>query len=190
MPYAFAAQLPLGLAGEVIPRALWPGKPVTDPFQVTQDYYGSSLATASAVTPQGDLWRYGGWVPVIAGMAFLGCLMRAADDVLDVRAYPQAALLLLLLWPLLGVPERGFTTMLATLPGLIVTWLAVTAAVFRNPAGAAAVSPRAFSAADPPTSVTCSVGAEANGGAAVTGTSATADNPGSKGNGTTFGAYC
>jgi hypothetical protein len=137
IPYASPAQIPEALASDLIPRALWPGKPIVDPgYQFTVDYYGDDLLTYSAITPQADLWRYGGWVPVIAGMAFLGWLMRVLDDVLDVRRYPQAALLVLLLWPVLAAPEGSFTTTLAVLPGLVLTWLVISAAVFRRqPAG-------------------------------------------------------
>jgi hypothetical protein len=137
VPYASPVQLPEALAADLVPRALWPGKPIIDPgYQFTEEYYGTDLLTYSAITPQADLWRYGGWVPVIAGMAFLGWLMRILDDALDVRRYPNAVLLVLLLWPVLAAPEGSFTTMLAVLPGLILTWLAVTAAAFRRRAAA------------------------------------------------------
>jgi hypothetical protein len=133
IPYTSAAQLPEALAADVIPRALWPGKPIIDPgYQFTVAYYGDDHLTYSAITPQADLWRYGGWVPVIAGMALLGWLMRVLDDVLDIRRYPQAALLVLLLWPMLAAPEGPFTTTLAVLPGLVLTWLVACAAVFRR----------------------------------------------------------
>jgi hypothetical protein len=133
VPYASPAQLPEALATDLVPRALWPGKPIIDPgYQFTEEYYGTDLLTYSAITPQADLWRYGGWVPVIAGMAFLGWLMRILDDALDLLRYPHAVLLVLLLWPVLATPEGSFTTMLAVLPGLVLTWLAVTAAAFRR----------------------------------------------------------
>jgi hypothetical protein len=133
VPYESLAQLPEALAADLVPRALWPGKPVIDPgYQFTENYYGADLLTYSAITPQADLWRYGGWVPVVAGMAFLGWLMRVADDVLDVFRRPHAVLLVLLLWPVLAAPEGSFTTTLAVLPGLVLTWLAVTAVAFRR----------------------------------------------------------
>ena len=61
--------------------------------------------TAAAITPQADLYRYGGWVPMVAGMAILGWLMRFLDEVLDVCESPHAALLLVLLWPTLATPK-------------------------------------------------------------------------------------
>lgn len=131
IPYASPAQIPETLAASLVPRVLWPGKPLGDPgLEFTREYYGSDILTASAITPQGDLYRYGGWVTVVAGMAALGWLVRNLDDALDVRT-PQAALALLLLWPVLASPEDSYTGMLAVLPGLILTWIVVTAAAFR-----------------------------------------------------------
>jgi hypothetical protein len=95
VPYASPAQIPETLAADLIPRALWPGKPLLDPgYQFSQEYYGTSpgVVTAAAITPQADLYRYGGWVLMLAGMLTLGCLMRVLDDVLDVRGSPHAAL--------------------------------------------------------------------------------------------------
>jgi hypothetical protein len=69
-------------------------------------------------------------------MAFLGWLMRILDDALDLRQYPHAVMLVLLLWPVLAAPESSFTATLAVLPGLVLTWLAVTAVAFRRCAGA------------------------------------------------------
>lgn len=132
VPYAGDARLPETVAADWVPRVLWPGKPAgAEGINFTSDYYGSDLATATAITPQGDLYHYGGWLTVITGMAVLGWLVRTADEVLDVRD-PRAALLVLLLWPVLADAEGTVTVMLAVLPGLVLTWLAVTSAVFRR----------------------------------------------------------
>ena len=139
VPYSSPVQIPESLAADLVPRALWPGKPVLDAgYQFSQEYYGTpaSEVTAASITPQADLYRYGGWVTVLAGMAILGWLMRVADDVLDVRRLPHAALLVLLLWSVLATPEGTFTSILLALPGLILTWLAVTAMAFRRQHGA------------------------------------------------------
>ena len=137
IPYAGAAQIPETLAAGLIPRALWPGKPIlTYGFQFSQEYYGTppGLVTAAAITPQADLYRDGGWVLMLAGMLVLGWLMRVLDDVLDVREHPHTALLVLLLWPVLATPENTFTGILLGLPGLVLTWLAVTTLTFRHAA--------------------------------------------------------
>jgi hypothetical protein len=135
IPYASAVQIPESLAADLIPRALWPGKPILDDgYEFSQQYYGTSASelTSAAITPQADLYRYGGWLPVLAGMALLGWLMRVLDGVLDIRAYPHAALLVVLLWPVLATPEGSFTGTLLALPGAALTWLVITAAVFRR----------------------------------------------------------
>jgi hypothetical protein len=135
IPFASAVQIPESLAADLIPRVLWPGKPILDAgYQFSQQYYGTSASelTSAAITPQADLYRYGGWLPVLAGMALLGWLMRVLDGVLDIRAYPHAALLVVLLWPVLATPEGSFTGTLLALPGAALTWLVITAAVFRR----------------------------------------------------------
>ena len=147
IPYRSPAQIPESLAADLVPRALWPGKPIIAAgYQFSQEYYGTpaSEVTAASITPQADLYRYGGWVTMLAGMAMLGWLMRVADDVLDVRRIPHSALLVLLLWPVLATPEGTFTGILLALPGLILTWLASTTMAFRRQHGACSMthSPR------------------------------------------------
>jgi len=132
IPYASPTRIPETLAADLVPRVLWPGKPLGETgLNFTRQYYASNVVTASAITPQGDLYRYGGWLTVLAGMAGLGYLTRVVDDVLDIRTYGPAALLVLLLWPTLADPEGSFTATLAVLPGLVITWLVVTVAAFR-----------------------------------------------------------
>jgi len=135
VPYASLARIPETLAADLVPRALWPGKPILDPgYQFSQEYYGTpaALVTAAAITPEADLYRYGGWVPMLAGMLALGWLMRAADQSLNVRASPQAALLIVLLWPVLATPEGTFTGIMLALPSVTLTWLAVISVTFRR----------------------------------------------------------
>jgi hypothetical protein len=135
VPYVSLAQVPETLAADLVPRALWPGKPILDPgYQFSQDYYGtpSRLVTAAAITPEADLYRYGGWVPLVAGMFALGWLMRVLDEVLDVRESPHAALLVVLLWPTLATPEGAITGIVLALPSLTLTWLAASAITFRR----------------------------------------------------------
>lgn len=54
----------------------------------------------------GDLYRHGGWIVVIVGMAVLGWLMRLLDDSLDVRSSPHAILGALLVLPALVMAEQ------------------------------------------------------------------------------------
>ena len=119
----------------LVPRALWPGKPIHDSgYQVSQEYYDlpRTVYTSSAITPVGDLYRYGGWIPVVAGMFLLGCGARFLDDVLDVSGNPHSALLFLLLFPSLVNQENDWAGMLAGIPGTLLVWLLGVCLTFRR----------------------------------------------------------
>jgi hypothetical protein len=134
IPWASPVDLVTGPLASLVPRALWPGKPIlNDAYQFGQQYYElpSDVDTASSITPAGDLYRHGGWVPVIAGMFLLGCLVRLLDDVLDVRASPHAAFLLILLFPVLVQGETDWVTLLAAFPVTIAAWLLAVTVAFR-----------------------------------------------------------
>jgi hypothetical protein len=120
---------------EIVPRAAWPNKPIIAVgYQISQEYYGfsSTVLTSSAVTPVGDLYRHGGWIPVIAGMLLLGCIVRLLDDVIDVRANPHSIFLLLLLFPTLVKNEVDWVSLLVGFPGTVVIWLLAVRLTFRR----------------------------------------------------------
>jgi hypothetical protein len=119
----------------LVPRAVWPGKPILDTgYEFGQIYYGSpaTVYTSYAVTPVGDLYRHGGWIPVIVGMFLLGCGVRLLDDVMDVRGNPQSVFLFLLLFPSLVKQENDWVGMLAGLPGTLLVWLFAISLTFRK----------------------------------------------------------
>lgn len=120
---------------DIVPRALWPGKPIlATGYQFSQQYYGlpATVYTSSAITPIGDLYRHGGWIPVLAGMFLLGCGVRLLDDVLDVRVNAHAIFLVLLLFPSLVNGEDDWATFLAGIPVIVVIWLLALAFTFRT----------------------------------------------------------
>jgi hypothetical protein len=126
------AEMPIA---EIVPRAVWPGKPiVATGYQFSQQYYGlpATLYTSSAITPVGDLYRHGGWVPVIAGMFLLGCLVRLLDDVIDVRRNPHAIFLVLLFFPTLVKGEDDWASILASVPTTAAFWLLAVSLTFRR----------------------------------------------------------
>jgi hypothetical protein len=134
-----SAQLAEAPLVDIVPRVLWPGKPIlATGYQLSQAYYGlpSTVYTSSAITPVGDLYRHGGWVPVLAGMFLLGCAVRLLDGALDVRANPHAVFLVLLLFPTLVKNETDWVTLFASVPEIIVVWLFAMAVTFgrRRPA--------------------------------------------------------
>ena len=118
----------------VVPRAIWPGKPIMlSGYQLNQEYFGlpATAYTSAAVTPVGDLYRHGGWVPVAVGMVVLGCGIRLLDDVLDVRSNPQAIFLLLLLLPDLVKGEDDWVSLLASMPTTVLLWVFAVFLTFR-----------------------------------------------------------
>jgi hypothetical protein len=119
----------------VIPRAVWSGKPILDTgYEFSQAYYElpATIYTSSAVTPVGDLYRHGGWIPVIVGMFLLGCGARLLDDIMDVCGNPHSIFLFLLLFPSLVKQEDDWVGMLAGLPGTLLIWLFATYLTFRK----------------------------------------------------------
>lgn len=119
----------------IVPRAAFPGKPIlASGYKFSQIFYGlpPTLYTASAITPVGDLYWHGGWIPTVAGMLFLGCGMRLLDDTLDVRANPHAIFLALLLFPNLVKDEVDWVSLMAGMPGILLIWLLATAITFRR----------------------------------------------------------
>lgn len=135
VPYASPLQLVEAPVVDMIPRAIWSGKPIlATGYQFSQEYYGLSttLYTSSSITPVGDLYRHGGWVPVIVGMFLLGCGVRLLDDILDVRTNPHAVFLVLLLFPSLVNGEQDWVTLLASLPATLLVWVTATLLAFRS----------------------------------------------------------
>jgi hypothetical protein len=133
--YANPVQLIEGSVAEIIPRELWPGKPIdVSGYQFNQQYFGTSpsLYTSTGETTIGSLYAHGGWIPVIAGMFVLGCGIRFLDDALDVHANPHAAVLVLLLFPVLIQGEEAWQSVMAAIPAIVVTWLFALVLAFRR----------------------------------------------------------
>jgi len=119
----------------LVPRAVWPGKPILDTgYEFSQTYYDlpTTVYTSSAIPPVGDLYRHGGWIPVIVGMFLLGCAVRLLDDVVDVGGNPHSIFLFLLLFPSLVKQEDDWVGMLAGIPGMLLIWLLATYLTFRK----------------------------------------------------------
>jgi hypothetical protein len=135
IPFLSSADLITAPVADIIPRAIWPTKPImATGYQFSQQYYGlsSTLYTSSAITPIGDLYRHGGWIPVIAGMFLLGCGVRLLDAVLDVRANPHAIFLVMLFFPSLVAGEQDWITLVASIPGTLLIWVLAVALTFRT----------------------------------------------------------
>jgi hypothetical protein len=133
IPFSSALQLVEAPLVDIVPRAIWTNKPIlASGYAFSQQYYGlpATEYTSSAISPIGDLYRHGGWIPVMLGMLFLGCGVRLLDDVLDIRANPHAIFLILLLFPGLVKGEDDWVAFMAGIPATIVIWLLAVALIF------------------------------------------------------------
>jgi hypothetical protein len=142
IPYRNTTELAEDPAVDIVPRILWPAKPILAVgYQVSQEYFElpPSLLTSSAVTPEGDLYRHGGWVPLVAGMFLLGSGLRVLDDAMDLRASVHGSFLIILLFPGIVQAETDWGTLLSGFPGMVLLWYGVTACAFaRRPMSAPA----------------------------------------------------
>jgi hypothetical protein len=116
----------------VIPRAVWPGKPLlTTGYQFNQEYYNApaTVFSSSAVTSTGDLYRHDGLLAVLVGMAGIGLLIRVMDDVLHPLVDLRRALYFVPLLQVFIGQEDGIVSLIAGLPYLLTVstigvWLA------------------------------------------------------------------
>jgi hypothetical protein len=139
IPYSSPADLLADPVADLIPRILWPGKPVLTPgYQISQEYFllPAQVYTSSDVTPEADLFRHGGWFPLVLGMFLLGCGIRILDEVADLRRGVHGAFLIILLFPDIVQAGSDCATLLAGIPGMVLLWLAVVTLSF-TPAGRA-----------------------------------------------------
>jgi hypothetical protein len=86
VPYRPWEELFTGPVTGLVPRALWPSKPlVSSGYDFSVTYYNvpKEAVSASAVTVPGDFLRHGGIPPLVLGMAFIGVLVRLVDKSCD-----------------------------------------------------------------------------------------------------------
>jgi len=130
---------PLQLIGApvagIVPRVLWPGKPLNltgDEF--SQEYFDlpSTMHTSTPDTFIGGLYLYGGWLPMLAGMLLFGCGIRLLDDQLDVQANRHGIFLVVLLFPQLVTSETDWGSILSSILATGFVWLLAIAVTFRR----------------------------------------------------------
>ena len=144
IPYGSPGQLAISPVVDLIPRILWPGKPVLDVgYQMSQEYYQLpwQVYTSSDITPEGDLYRHGGWIVLIAGMFLIGCAARIIDEVTDLRRSIHGAFLIILLFPGLVQAGSDCATLFAGIPEMVLLWYAVTALSFTRRVGRPCAAP-------------------------------------------------
>ncbi|WP_133150858.1 hypothetical protein [Frankia canadensis] len=86
VPYRHLGELLMAPVLSLVPRAVWPNKPIRlTGYEFGQQYMSmsSQTYTASAVSPQADLYRYGGLLALLVGMGLLGVGHRLIDEAWD-----------------------------------------------------------------------------------------------------------
>jgi hypothetical protein len=127
IPYRDPLYLPRDIAAAVIPRSLWPEKPILSDgkdFAIEYAGYRSDTKTAIAVTLPGDAYRYGGGLAIALFGLLLGGYLAILDRLVDPPTRPAALILFLPL--VLGVAqsENGIAlTIAGQIQLAVVAWL-------------------------------------------------------------------
>jgi hypothetical protein len=135
IPYRSPLQLVEGPLADIVPRVLWPGKPLNlTGYQFSQEYFAvpPTEYTSTAETLVGSLYLYGGWLPLLVGMFLLGCGIRLLDDLMDVRTNRHGILFVVLVFPLLVMSENDWATVLSSIPPTVFVWLLAIAITFKR----------------------------------------------------------
>lgn len=106
-------------AVSLIPRAVWPDKPIlATGYEFSQEYYGrpSTVYTSSAITPLGDLYRHGGWYVLIVGALLFGLACRLFDTLFRAEGDLRAIFFLLMFLPVVVKSEADVFTMIVGIP--------------------------------------------------------------------------
>ncbi len=117
----------------IVPRILWPDKPLNlTGYEFSHEYFDlpSTAYTSTPDTFVGGLYLHGGWLPMLTGMFLLGCVVRLLDDQLDVRANRHGIFLVLLLFPQLAMSESDWGTVLSSIPATAFVWLLAIVVTF------------------------------------------------------------
>ena len=101
---------------------------------MSQEYFQlpAAIFTASNITPEGDLYRHGGWFWLVIGMLIIGCGIRILDEGTDLRRSVHGAFLILLVFPTIVLAGNDVATLLAGIPGMLLLSLGVVAASFKR----------------------------------------------------------
>jgi len=134
IPYAGLRPLAEAPALGVVPRVIWPSKPLlTRGYEFAQQYYDlRGLYTSSAITPIGDLYRHAGLAALLSGMVVLGAACRLVDDELHPSVDLRLAVFFIPLFAALMNVETDAVAALASVPLLLVQSVLVCKFAFRT----------------------------------------------------------
>ncbi|WP_198318744.1 hypothetical protein [Pseudofrankia inefficax] len=138
VPYRSVFELVTDPVLGMVPRALWPDKPVrTAGYTFNQEYYDTpaNLYSSAAISPQADLFRHGGLLVLLLGSALMGALYRFVDETLYPARDLRLTALYVSLFTLLLTSETTVTDLLVSLPiKIVIVVAACRFAYFRPPA--------------------------------------------------------
>lgn len=136
IPYRPVTSLVQGPLVALVPRALWPSKPIISTGRdFSQDYYElpSSLYSANAITVPGDLIRHGGLPPLMIGLAILGIVLRLFDRALSPARDPRHLVVYVPLFLHLIKLESDVTVFTIGLIQLVILTALVSGLIFARP---------------------------------------------------------
>ena len=133
IPYIPKSQMFTGIVSGMIPRLIWPGKPIDGGGAELQNAYfdGSAKRTAIAFTIIGSLYVYGGWGPLVLGMLLVGFLFRIIDDIIDVRRNPHTVFISLFFFQPLVTIEASWVSTVLFVVLFIPIWVLTVALAFQ-----------------------------------------------------------
>lgn len=134
IPYRSITELAAAPFTGLVPRAVWPGKPIRlSGLDFYRRYYDGQGVSSSALTFQGSLFMFGGVGVVMAGMFVLGGALRAVDDARERLGPLRGGLIAAILFIPVVKQELDAPSLLAGIPIFVVTYYLVVLALFRRP---------------------------------------------------------
>nr|MDT0664846.1 hypothetical protein [Micromonospora sp. DSM 115978] len=146
--YRPVSEVLFALLLSVVPRAVWPGKPLrVEGYLFGQQYYDmpTSIYSADAILPQADLYRHGGLAVVVVGMVVLGAGCRVLDDQFHPATDPRLVVAYLPLLLTLVKSEAGAVQLVATIPLQVAVLVCLSRFAFGRPASVGSADRSALS---------------------------------------------
>lgn len=136
LPYRSVDELLAAPVTGLVPRALWPSKPVNiSGLDFYRQYYGGTALSSSAITLEGSLFLYGGTLALLFGMLIVGALMRGLDEAMRVWESPQGAFLFVVVGIIVVKQELDVAGFLASIAPLAISWALGSILIFARVPG-------------------------------------------------------
>ena len=132
-PYHPIRELALAPLTGLVPRVVWPDKPLRlSGLEFYKTYYSGEGISSSALTYQGSAYLYGGLLPELAAMLLLGYGVRAIDESRFRLDRMRFGLLALILFVPVVKQELEITTLWAAPPVFLITYYVAAFGVLKR----------------------------------------------------------